>query len=123
MRHPPQPHRSVVRDDRVVYITPFPPLTAFERPDDRMTGVVEMLFRMLVLRAFAAPDVPTCRAHAQVHPRVAAGLALGASGVGGRHVLLLVAMCACGNRRQVLAGVGEASCRGWRAPPDPRGGR
>src|SRR4029450_180338 len=104
MRHPPQTHRSVVRDDRVVDITPFPPLTAFERPDDRMSGVMEMLFRMLVLRAFAAPDVPTCRAHAQVHPRVAAGLALGASGVGGRPVLLSGWSAALRNPGQVLSG-------------------
>jgi hypothetical protein len=52
----------------LVGITISPVFALFERPDDRMRRVVEVLGRMFVGRAVAAADVPAGHAHTQVDP-------------------------------------------------------
>src|ERR1700737_356056 len=54
-----------------VYIAEAPLLAGLQRADDRVTGGVEMLGRVLVLGRVAAADVTAAHAQAQVHPGIA----------------------------------------------------
>ena len=59
-------------------VAPAPSLAAFEGCNDRMTGTVEMLKSVRVLRILAAPDMATGEAHTKLvplHPKREAFLA------------------------------------------------
>ena len=58
-------------EEELVNITPPPVLPWLERLNNRMTGCMEMLGGVLILRIVAAADMPTFEADAQVHPGVA----------------------------------------------------
>jgi hypothetical protein len=61
-------------------VVPEPVLARFEGPDDRMPGLPPMRRRVSRQRVVATPDVPACRAAAQVDPPAANGIAFDASG-------------------------------------------
>src|SRR5690242_17742212 len=54
----------------LIHITPSPALIGLERLDDRVSGCMEMLGRVLVLRRIAAAYVTAGQAQAQMQPAV-----------------------------------------------------
>ena len=58
-------------EEELVNITPPPVLPWPERLNDRVTGCMEMLGGVLILRIVAAADMPAFKADAQVYPGVA----------------------------------------------------
>ena len=53
---------------------PVPVLARFERPDDRVLGVLEVSRAVTTRRVVAATDVPAGLAHSEMHPIATAGL-------------------------------------------------
>src|SRR6266851_1885762 len=115
----------------LVGIAPAPVLARLERPDDRMSGLVEMRGGVFVRGAVAAADMTTLHAEPKVHPRAAHAQAVLASVGAGRDLTDLVEMRANVHRiqpttqRAALAGplvlVREAGVPEGNAIANPRG--
>src|SRR5580698_5098945 len=57
--------------DHFIHVAPYPTLSGFDGADERMSDMVEVLGRMLVLRGIAATDMAAYHAQTQVNPGIA----------------------------------------------------
>jgi hypothetical protein len=58
-------------EEELVNITPTPVFSWLERLNDRVTGCMEMLGGMLILRIVTTAHMPAFQANTQMHPGVA----------------------------------------------------
>ena len=63
--------RGTRREESVVRVAPDPPLTRFDRADQRVICTLDVLVHVLIFRGIAAAYITADQAHAQVGPAVA----------------------------------------------------